>query len=249
MLNLEKPRWIKIAAAIALSVVLCAGCASAPVDSGSVKIVDGDTATSEVAIVDEAQGDAAAADEAEDAKVATEFMVSDGEDDIEYGMTEKEVEEVLGKAKASPHMYYYDGGVSVLYSDGSAQALTLGDIEGIFASEGIEMNPAWKTPRGIGVGSTESDLREAYPEATLISDDEDVTSPFITYCAYFKLDDGRWVRDDDPGKAEAMLEKSDKGQISEEDYIAFMYSRLTISFYLDNDTKKVACVSFWSGME
>lgn len=256
MFNMRRQKRIILAIAIAVTSIVTAGCTSGQANGGSSGAGDGPAATTVSAISAGAVSGGAAQTEgasepagAEDLELLKNFMVVNGQKTVAYGMTMEETTNILGQAKASPLMSYYQGGVSLLYSESGVQAIALGDIEGEFAKAGITMDTNWKTANGIGIGDTESALKEAYPNAVIVSDEEDVDSPFVIYCDYYKLDNGRWIADDDPEAAQEKLEQANSGLINDEDYLAFMYKRMSLSFYLDPATREISYISFWSGME
>ncbi|MNB94861.1 hypothetical protein D3C75_420220 [compost metagenome] len=89
------------------------------------------------------------------------YKADNSKERISYGMSRKDAEKVLGTGNEGlPNSYTYESGVSVLYREDKAVAITLRvNTEGIY-----------RTARGAHVGMTSSAIKELYGEKYAIAE-------------------------------------------------------------------------------
>ena len=156
-------------------------------------------------MMDAAANDAEApaeAEEAEDAAVTTDTPADSVETwtigPLTLGMTGDEIQEILGapddESNSGPveetdgslrvcWFYQIDNAPGQLYS----VKLDLADFGDGWRLDEVTVwpNVEWKTAEGIGIGSTEDEVRAAYPDAettdsTLVQDDVEIPRTFFT---------------------------------------------------------------------
>ena len=156
-------------------------------------------------MMDAAANDAEApaeAEEAEDAAVTTDTPADSVETwtigPLTLGMTGDEIQEILGAPDAESNsgpVEYEDGSLRVcwFYQIDNAPGqlysvkLDLADFGDGWRLDEVTVwpNVEWKTAEGIGIGSTEDEVRAAYPDAetkdsTLVQDDVEIPRTFFT---------------------------------------------------------------------
>ena len=153
-------------------------------------------------MMDAAASDAEAPMETEDAETTTDTPVDSVEEwtigPLTLGMTGEEIQDLLGapddESNSGPveetdgslrvcWFYQIDNAAGQLYS----VKLDLADFGDGWRLDAVTVWPDvdWKTAEGIGIGSTEAEVRAAYPEAettdsTIVEDDVEVPRTFFT---------------------------------------------------------------------
>lgn len=89
--------------------------------------------------------------------------VDNSKERVSYGMSRKDAEKVLGAGNEGlPNSYTYDSGVSVLYREDKAVAITLRqETQGIY-----------RTARGAEAGMTKAEIKELYGEKYAVEGNE-----------------------------------------------------------------------------
>ena len=156
-------------------------------------------------MMDAAANDAEApaeAEEAEDAAVTTDTPADSVETwtigPLTLGMTGDEIQEILGAPDAESNsgpVEYEDGSLRVCWfyridnapDQLNSVKLDLADFGDGWRLDAVTVWPeaGWKTAEGIGIGSTEDEVRAAYPDAetkdsTLVQDDVEIPRTFFT---------------------------------------------------------------------
>ena len=153
-------------------------------------------------MMDAAANDAEAPAETEDAKTTTDTPADSVETwtigPLTLGMSGDEIQEILGapddESNSGP-VEYEDGSLRVcwFYQIDNAPGqlysvkLDLADFGDGWRLDEVTVwpNVEWKTAEGIGIGSTEDEVRAAYPDAerkdsTLVQDDVEIPRTFFT---------------------------------------------------------------------
>ena len=140
--------------------------------------------------------------EAEDAAVTTDTPADSVEmwtiGPLTLGMTGDEIQEILGAPDAESNsgpVEYEDGSLRVCWFyqiDNAPELLYSVKLDLADFGDGWRLdevtvwpNVEWKTAEGIGIGSTEDEVRAAYPDAetkdsTLVQDDVEIPRTFFT---------------------------------------------------------------------
>ena len=169
---------------------------SGSAENGALKLEGADD------MMDAAANDEEAPAEAEDAKPAEGTPADSVETwtigPLTLGMTGDEIQEILGAPDAESNsgpveetdgslrvcwFYKIDNDSELLYS----VKLDLADFGDGWRLDEVTVwpNVEWKTAEGIGIGSTEDEVRAAYPDAetkdsTLVQDDVEIPRTFFT---------------------------------------------------------------------
>ena len=169
---------------------------SSSAESGASKQAGAD------AMPDAAANDAEAPAETEDAAVTTDTPADSVESwtigPLTLGMSGDEIQEILGAPDAESNsgpVEYEDGSLRVcwFYKIDNAPdllysvKLDLADFGDGWALDAVTVwpNADWTTAEGIGIGSTEDEVRAAYPDAettddTLVENDVEIPRTFFT---------------------------------------------------------------------
>ena len=169
---------------------------SGSAENGALKLEGADD------MMDATANDEEAPAEAEDAAVTTDTPADSVETwtigPLTLGMTGDEIQESLGAPDAESNsgpveetdgslrvcwFYKIDNAPGQLYS----VKLDLADFGDLWRLDEVTVwpNADWKTAEGIGIGSTEDEVRAAYPDAetkdsTLVQDDVEIPRTFFT---------------------------------------------------------------------